>query len=192
MAEPKRLRARLRGILRAVHRDAGYLCVGLTFVYAASGIAVNHVKDWDPNFRHVDRTVTVPGPFSPDDDLAARQVATKLGIVETPKEVFRAAEDELEVVFERRTLHVDTRTGKVDDEAQEPRFFLRAANFLHLNRGKKAWSYVADTYAAGLLLLATSGLFMIPGSKGLVGRGALLAGLGAAIPIAYVVLSRGP
>jgi hypothetical protein len=33
---------------------------------------------------------------------------------------------------------------------------------------------------------------MIPGKKGLVGRGALLALLGAAVPIGYVVLSGGP
>ncbi len=36
------------------------------------------------------------------------------------------------------------------------------------------------------------GLFMIPGRKGLLGRGALIAALGAAVPIGYVVLSGGP
>ena len=49
------------------------------------------------------------------------------------------------------------------------------ANWLHLNRGKKAWTYVADSYAAFLLFLAFSGLFMIPGRKGLIGRGAIIA-----------------
>jgi hypothetical protein len=43
-----------------------------------------------------------------------------------------------------------------------------------------------------LLFLATSGLFMLPGRKGLLGRGAILALLGAAVPIVYVVLSGGP
>ena len=42
------------------------------------------------------------------------------------------------------------------------------------------------------LYLAISGLFMIPGRKGLVGRGALIAALGAAVPVGYVVLSGGP
>ena len=31
--------------MRAVHRDAGYVVVGLTFIYALSGIAVNHLTD---------------------------------------------------------------------------------------------------------------------------------------------------
>jgi hypothetical protein len=69
---------------------------------------------------------------------------------------------------------------------------LRAANWLHLNRGKKAWTLVADTYAVMLLYLAISGLFMIPGRKGLLGRGAVIAALGAAVPVGYVVFSGGP
>ena len=40
--------------LRAIHRDVGYLAVGLTFVYALSGLAVNHIADWDPNFTNYD------------------------------------------------------------------------------------------------------------------------------------------
>ena len=81
-------------------------------------------------------------------------------------------------------------SGHVVDEEQKPRFFLRVANWLHLNRGKKAWTYFADAYAAGLLLLATSGIFMIPGRKGLIGRGAVFVAVGVAIPIVYITLSR--
>ena len=33
---------------------------------------------------------------------------------------------------------------------------------------------------------------MIPGKKGLKGRGAVIALIGAAVPVAYVVLSGGP
>ena len=78
------------------------------------------------------------------------------------------------------------------DQGREPRFFLRVANWLHYNRGKAAWTYIADAYAVLLLYLAISGLFMIKGKLGLRWRGALLVSLGAAVPIAYVVLSGGP
>ena len=97
-----------------------------------------------------------------------------------------------EIVLAQRTLHVTPSTGRVFEEGQRPRLLLRVANWLHLNRGKKAWTYVADTYAAGLLLLALSGMLMLPGRKGLFGRGGLLVLLGAAIPILYVQLSGGP
>jgi len=192
-AKPKAaLAARARGWLRAVHRDVGYLAVGLTIVYALSGLAVNHIADWDPNFRHVDRTWEL-GPIAETDDAAAAKlVLSKLSITETPTDVYRGAPDALEILLEHRTLHVDTQTGHVEDEGREPRFVLRAANWLHLNRGKKGWTRFADAYAVGLLLLATSGLFMIPGRKGLLGRGAVLVAIGIAIPILFVRCSGGP
>ncbi len=178
--------------MRAVHRDLGYLAVGLTFVYALSGLAVNHIADWDPNYQNLSRTIEL-GTLTNDgnDDAVAAQVTSKLAIDEKPKEVYREG-DELEILFKRRTLHVDTKTGRVLDEEQRPRFLLRVANWLHLNRGKKAWTYFADGYAAGLLLLATSGLFMIPGKKGLFGRGAVFVALGVLLPVLYVTLSHGP
>jgi len=95
-------------------------------------------------------------------------------------------------VFDERTLHVDTRTGAVREEGQSPRWFLRVANYLHLNRGKRAWTYVADLYAVLLIGLAISGLCMIPGKKGLLGRGAWIALIGAAIPAGYVMLAGSP
>jgi len=174
--------------LRAIHRDVGYVAVGLTFIYALSGIAVNHITDWsdgDPSFKTYSRTVQVDG-LSGDDAAIAEALRKRFGIKEQPREVYRASPDQLDVLFDKRSLHLDIAKGTVVDEGQEPRFLLRIANWLHLNRGKKAWTYAADAYAAALLLLATSGIFMIAGKKGLIGRGAVLVLVGILIPIVYV------
>ncbi len=179
-----------RALLRAVHRDVGYTAVGLTFVYAVSGLAVNHVAAWDPNFESSTAVHELGGPIPDDDETARSQVLAKLGIDDAPREVYREG-DSLEILFEHRTLHVTAATGHVVDEQQKPRFFVRAANWLHLNRGKKAWTYFADSYAVGLLFLATSGLFMIAGKKGLFGRGIFFVAAGVAIPVAYLALARG-
>ncbi len=179
--------ARSRAWLRALHRDVGYSAVGLTVVYAASGLAVNHVADWDPNFRNTSVTHELGAPLPDDDQQASTRVLTALGIREAPREVYREG-DQLEILFEHRTLHVVVATGHVIEEAQRARFFVRAANWLHLNRGKRAWTYFADAYAVALLFLASSGMFMLPGRRGLFGRGAVFVLLGAAIPIAYVTL----
>jgi hypothetical protein len=184
--------ARVRAWLRSLHRDAGYLAVGLTVVYALSGLAVNHIAAWDPNFQSYESVRQLGGPLPADDRAATARVLGALGIAEAPREVYRAAPDRLEITFDKRSLHVETTTGRIVDEGQKPRFLLRAANWLHLNRGKKAWSYIADGYAVFLLFLATSGLFMLPGRRGILGRGAVLALIGAAVPILYVVLSGGP
>ena len=40
-----------RRLNNIVHRDLGYLAVGLTIVYGISGLAVNHKADWNPSYR---------------------------------------------------------------------------------------------------------------------------------------------
>lgn len=182
----------VRAWLRALHRDVGYLAVGLTFVYALSGLAVNHIQDWDPNFTQVKRTHQLSGPFPSDEQDAARKALKQLGVTTPPQDVYRVSDSNFEIVAGDVTYHLNPQSGTVNEEGQRPRLLLRTANWLHLNRGKKAWTYIADGYAVFLLFLACSGLFMIRGKKGLVGRGAILATLGAAVPIAYVVFSGGP
>jgi hypothetical protein len=191
-AAPRRRRFKPRPWIRAIHRDFGYFVVGLTIIYAVSGLAVNHIKDWDPNFKQINATHHVAGPFPKDDHAAAAKVLAALGVTKKPQDVYRADAHELDIVFDKRTFHADTTNGTVVEEGQKPRFFIRVADWLHENRGKRAWTYVADTYAVLLLYLALSGLFMIPGRKGLKGRGAIIALAGAAVPVLYVVLSGGP
>jgi hypothetical protein len=188
----RRLRIRWRPWLRAIHRDVGYFSIGLTFIYAFSGLAVNHIADWEPNFRQVTRVHQVAVPLPVEDAAVADAVRTALGVAEPLREVFRADEHDVEMVFDRRTLRVDTQSGRVVEDGQEPRFFLRVANWLHLNRGKKAWTLIADGYAVFLLLLSITGLCMFPGRKGILGRAGLIAIAGALVPVLYVTFSGGP
>src|SRR5262245_52907844 len=91
--------------LRSVHRDAGYVVVGLTFVYALSGLAINHVSQWNPNFREYQKTYELGAPLAaprdtpdgPNDDEAKQQVLTRLGISETPRDVYRSTPEQLEI-----------------------------------------------------------------------------------------------
>jgi len=184
------VRKRWRAWLRAVHRDIGYLAVGFTFIYALSGIAINHIKDWDPNFTSTERTIQIApltDELSDADAVARVTAAAELG---KPDDVYRAG-DELRLHF-ADGAQVTAIGGDVVVQTRSPRFFLRVANWLHYNRGKRAWTYVADLYACLLLYLATSGLFMIKGRLGLRWRGTLLVGIGIAAPVTYVVLSGGP
>lgn len=181
----------MRPWVRALHRDAGYFVVGFTLIYAISGLAVNHIGDWDPNFRQVDRTHQLSLPKGNDAQLTAF-VLDALRVKERPEEVTRIDAGLLEIRLAERTLQVEQERGVVREEGQSPRFFLRIANYLHLNRGKQAWRYIADIYAILLIGLAISGLFMIPGRKGFLGRGAIIASTGALIPAIYVLLSGAP
>ena len=35
---------------KILHRDIGYLSVAMVVIYGVSGIAVNHIGDWKPNY----------------------------------------------------------------------------------------------------------------------------------------------
>jgi uncharacterized protein len=194
MAEPSpgRRPLRWRPAVRSLHRDIGYFAVGLTVVYAVSGLAVNHIADWDPNFHNYEARHQVAVPLPEDDRAAADTVLAALAITAPPAEVYRSDPRELSILLDGSTLHVDLDSGVVVEDGQRPRLLLRIANWLHLNRGKQAWTYIADGYAVFLLFLAASGMFMLPGRKGLLGRGGLLVLLGIAVPVVYVTLSGGP
>ena len=202
MADPSELAARSQPVakrplqwrawMRAIHRDLGYLVVGLVVVYSASGIAVNHVADWDPNFVNFERTHELGATLTGSDEEIAGSVLKDLGIEGRPTDVYRAAPDQLDVILDARTLHVNPLTGRVIDEGQSARPLLRAANWLHLNRGKKGWTFIADAFAAGLVLLALSGMTLIPGRKGIKRRGAVLVLAGVLVPVVYVLWSGGP
>jgi uncharacterized protein len=189
-AVPARRKTRWLGHpwLRAFHRDAGFLVVGLTVIYALSGLAVNHIADWDPNFERFERKHALGAGLRGDQDALVRTVLARLHIDERPSDVFHDG-DLLEITLAERSLHVTVSSGHVLEQGQKSRFLLRTANYLHLNRGKPAWKYIADGYAVLLLLLALSGLAMLPGKKGLLGRGAVFVAIGIAVPVLYVTLS---
>jgi uncharacterized protein len=170
----------------------GYFSIGLTFIYALSGLAVNHIADWEPNFRPVTRAGQLSLPLPVEDERIASLARDAAHISEPVREFYRSGDHGLEVVFDRWTLRVDTESGRLVGEGQEPRFFLRVANWLHLNRGKKAWTIIADGYAVFLLLLSVTGLWMFPGRKGVLGRAGIIAVAGALVPVLYVTFSGGP
>src|SRR5438045_2172713 len=124
--------AALRRGVRVVHRDLGYIAVGLTVIYAASGLAVNHIADWDPSYENYERVVELGGPTPGQDADVARDVLARLGIDAPVRDTYRPKPSELEITLDKRTVHVDTATGRVVDEGQRPRALLRLANWLHL------------------------------------------------------------
>ena len=51
---------KIRRLIRLLHRDIGYIAFGLTIIYSISGIAVNHVSDWNPNYSISKDTLVIP------------------------------------------------------------------------------------------------------------------------------------
>ncbi len=169
----------------ALHRDIGYLAVALTLAYAISGIAVNHIADWNPSYRMAKAFVVVaPITETTSPEIVAAAIQ-RLGLTTAPRSSYRSDPQTLLLFYKEKTYHVDLPTGKVMIESNVPRRVLYEMNQLHLNRAKHAWTYIADIYGIALILLAITGLFVLKGKLGITGRGGWLTALGALIPVGY-------
>jgi len=185
------IKKRWRAWLRAIHRDIGYLAVGFTVLYALSGIAMNHIDDWDPNFHASETTHKItPIPDELSDADATQRIAAAAGVTGKLEDTFRAG-DEVRLTYTNGSK-VTAIGDTVTVQLRRDRLFFRVADWLHATRGKQAWKFIADAYAALLLYLAISGIFMIRGRLGLRWRGATLIVVGLAAPIGYIVVSGGP
>ncbi len=175
----------------ATHRDLGYLFAGLTVVYAISGLAVNHVHHWNPNYIEETRGHEIGElPEASPDELAA-EVLRRLKISEEPISAVRMGPEELKVFLDQRALTVALPGGQVVEEIVAERPVIRQTNYLHLNHGKGIWTWIADCYALGLLVLAVTGIFIVPGKKGLGGRGRWLLLLGITVPLVFLLVKLG-
>jgi len=173
-----------------LHRDIGYLAVGLTVIFAISGIAVNHVSDWNPNYKIENKDFQIQPLKAQTQTQMVRETLQKLRIKDAVESSFRPSAEELNIYLTNHTIHLNIKTGKGRHEFVKERFLLRDFNFLHLNHAKKWWTYFSDLYAVSLLFLAISGLFVLKGKKGLAGRGKWLTLIGIIIPIIFLMLYK--
>jgi hypothetical protein len=182
------MRYNWRRWFRVFHRDIGYVAVALTLAYAISGLAVNHIEDWNPNYKFEERAVDV-GPLGGTLPEMAAAVVERLHI--DPRGVrghFQETETTLRVFFaEGQEAKVDIKTGRGELKLLATRAVLFEVNSLHLNNLKGAWTYVADIFAVALIILAITGMTMMKGDRGLLGRGKYFVGAGLTIPIAAIV-----
>ncbi|MBM4062866.1 MAG: hypothetical protein FJ265_17495 [Planctomycetes bacterium] len=171
----------------AIHRDVGYLCAGLVLIYAISGIAVNHVADWNPSYSTTRVQSNVgPVPHGEDvDDALAREVLGRLSSSPDYLALFQPGPHELRILRENHSIDVRLDTGEVAQEFVARRPGLYQVNFLHLNHGKELWTWVADGFAVLLIVLAVTGMFLLKGKNGFLGRGLWIAGAGLVVPLFF-------
>lgn len=170
-----------------LHRDIGFVCVGLTLLYALSGIAVNHVRDWNPNYRIERRHVSI-GPIQAPGLVSEQSITTimqRLGEQKLAENRFQPDAEHVWLYVEGRVIKAHLPSGDVEQERFERRPFWYPLNFLHLNHAKGAWTWVADLYAVALGFLAISGLLML--RRKTLRRGLVLAGAGIVVPVVFLM-----
>lgn len=171
--------------LRIIHRDLGFLMVGVCLVYGLSGILLNHMDGKDPAFK----TVAGTAAFAPGLDAPTLTEAWKerdgLPVL---KRILPGNEGQLRVMCQGGIGIYQIDTGETTYETSTKRVLVYWINKLHYNQ-VKGWSPMADLFAISLIFFALSGLWIVKGKKGLGGTGKwyLLAGL--LIPVIYIILS---
>ena len=173
-----------------IHRDLGYLCFGLTILYVISGVAVNHIHDWNPTYKLEKSTVKVDlsAVDTGDDRALTESILGQLDEQGELKNIYRQDAQTLKIFVVNNNITVDIGTSSVFQEKSNKRPLLYQANFLHLNHAKKLWTWFADIYAVCLGLLALSGILILKGKKGFSGRGKWLVGIGFVVPIFFLWL----
>jgi hypothetical protein len=175
---------------RIIHRDLGYIFFGMSIIYGLSGIALNHLDDWNPDY--IIRTISFdagPAPGSPGQyESWIKRLVSEHAPGNTYKSHYQPREDLLKAFLKGGSITIDLTTGQAEIEKIKRRPVFREVNFLHYNKPKKLWTWISDCYAASLILLAITGLFIIRGKKGITGRGAWLTSVGIIVPLIFLIL----
>ena len=178
---------------RNLHRDIGYFCIGFSIIFAVSGIAVNHIADWNPNYAVENQIKQVDDSewMSLDDPQIANQMLSSFGLTQDIKSSFWHTQNQYEVFLDNGdTLLWDRRNHNVLYQDIEPRVILQALNKLHLNETRNAWVYFSDLFAGMLIFLALSAIFMVKGKHGPTKlKSMILMSLGVVIPAFFLYLA---
>jgi hypothetical protein len=178
----------LRKWSRILHRDIGYFFIGTTLIYALSGIALNHINDWNPNYSVEVNKFKTTIELNKDDNIK-EHIKNLLQEV-APRAVYKKhyyPQKNLLKIFLKggSSIVVNTVSGNGRAEFLKKRPVFYQSNFLHYNP-HKWWMWFSDAFAGALILFAVTSFFMVKGPKGMRGRGGIYTALGFIVPLLFL------
>jgi uncharacterized protein len=161
------------------HRDLGYFFSSLILIYCISGIALNHVNDWNPDFIIRKEVVQTPKLYT--RDKVNGKIISEIGklVGEKTYKVFDfPTNNQVKIYYDNATLHINLETGLGEYEQLTKRHLFYESNVLHRN-SLNGWKWVSDIFAFMLIIISITGLFILKGRHGFMRRGIwiMLAGL---------------
>ncbi len=182
---------KLRKLNRSVHRDLGYIFFFMTIIYGLSGIALNHIDDWNPSYIIKNTQITIKEAPIKKENINRSEI---ISILETyaPEEKYKnhyfSSDNNLKIFIKNGNITLDIISGNGVIETSKRRPVFHQFNYLHYNP-QKWWTVISDIYAVCLMLLAITGLFILKGKNGITRRGAWLTLIGVIIPIAFLLIA---
>ena len=178
----------LRKLLRVLHRDFGYFIVGMTIVYALSGIYLNHRHDFNPDYKVQITDFKV--------DLPDKQEFTHNEIKDVLKSVnpdivlkkhYINNEGDIKIFIENGEAIIDPNTGEGTMRYLERRNIIFPMNMLHRATLGPIWKWVSDSMAVIMIFVAVSGLFLLKGKRGFGRWGWWLMAAGIVVPLFFAI-----
>ncbi len=172
---------------KAVHRDFGYLFFGMVIIYSLSGIAINHINDWNPNFVVTSEEFKIDPPESKPSKAELKSIIVPYGEGGNYKSHYFPSDEFVKIFIKDGTVYINLLSGNGLIEKTTRRPLFREMNYLHYNP-IKYWTWFSDIFAGALIILALSGVLIPRGGNGITARGVWMIILGIAIPAVYLII----
>lgn len=176
---------KIRKWFRIIHRDLGFLMIGICLIYGISGILLNHMDGKDPAFKIKEETLKIEPELNPEELTLHWNDQQSLPSL---NKVLSIDEDHLRLMLNGGIGVYNIKTGIVDYQIHKKNNFIYWINKLHYNK-VKGWSIMADIFAVSLIFFAISGIVIVKGKKGFSGSGKWYFLIGIAIPVIYIILA---
>ncbi len=180
---------KLRKFNRATHRDLGYFFVAMIIIYSVSGIAINHLGDWNPSYTLDTWEEKLPSNSSTInyDKAGIKKLIKELDIDRPYRKHYFPQPNICKVFVKNGAVIIFLDKGTARIELVKRRVFLHSVNWLHYNPNK-LWKWISDIFAVSLIILAISGMFILKGKNGLKWRGTILIVLGIILPYLFLAI----
>lgn len=180
---------KLRKLNRATHRDVGYFFVGMILIYSLSGIAINHLDDWNPNYIVKNWKEKVEKSYTQENfnSKEAKELLKEWDVDGRYRKFYWNNSGDIKIFFKGGTAIIDPKTNIAYLETLGRRPMFHFVNWLHYNPNAY-WTWFSDIFAVALILLAITGMFILKGRTGLVWRGTILVGIGILLPLLYMII----
>lgn len=178
-----------RRLVIVLHRDLGYFFTGVIVLYSISGITVNHIDHWNPNFIVERRDVVfeLPQATSAITSQKIQMNLARLGAADDYLSFDFPSSNKVKIYLKDGSILVNLRDGRGCYETVRRRPVLHQVNMLHLNPAKW-WLIFSDIFAVGLTFVALTGLLIAKGRHGILGRGKWFVTAGLVVPLAAMCL----
>lgn len=180
---------KIRKLFRVVHRDFSYFFTGMILIYAVTGILLNHARDWNPYYVIDVKTVDFKLPS--DTAKINKELLSNLLMPygeNTIKSYYYTSPTSLKIFVKDGTVTANLSEGNALIERSFQRPVLYQLNFMHRNRPSSWWTWFSDIFAASLIIITITGVFLVKGKNGITRRGAILISAGLILPIVAMFL----